>query len=102
MATVPYQTTVCGGGAATATLYYDDATLRLMRFDWDVQSGTLSAVITNTKSGGRKTFSSATNGASGSLDLSTGKPLVLGSFTNDEGVVEVSYGDFVVSLHWTP
>lgn len=102
MATVPYQTTVCGGGAATAILYYDDATLRLVRFDWDVQSGTLEARVTNTKTGSTKSFSSATNGASGSLDLSTGKPLVLSSFTNDEGVVEVSYGDYTVTVHWTP
>lgn len=99
MATLPFQTCIFGGGQATLTLFFDDVSLKLVRIDWTVQSGVLSATLTNTKNGNTRNFTSSQDGT---LALPTGKQFVLSEFTNDDGVLETIHGDNTVTVDWTP
>lgn len=101
MATLPYATFSFGDGQATLTVFYDNSSLKLVRIDWTVLSGLLSATLTNTKNGNTRTVTSAQN-PSGSLSLPSGKQFPVAQFTNDSGELETTWGDNTVSVHWTP
>lgn len=101
MTTMPFETLSFGDGQATLTVYYDDASLKLVRIDWAVQSGTLTGTLTNTKNGNTRSWTSTQN-PTGSLSLPSGKQFPLSQFTNDDGVLETTHGDNTVSVRWNP